>query len=442
MYLILGALAGVVAALYIRAIYQMRDIFHALKAPGWLQPAIAGGVIGVVGIFLPQIFGVGYDTIGQILGGTALPMGLLLALLAAKLLMTAVSVGGGFPGGVFAPALFLGAALGAAYGTIAQRLLPGMTLATPAFAMVGMAAVLAGTVHAPLTAIILLFEMTNDYRIILPLMFAVVVSLVVSQRLQRDSVYTLGLARKGIRLQRGRDVEVLDTITVGEVMQRDMRTLRESEPLSAAVEVFAQTRHHGLPVTSDAGELVGVLTVQDIERIHLEGDKAITIGAACTHDVLTAFPDETIGAALRRMSARDIGRLPVVARDNRRQLVGVLRRTDLVRAYDIALTRRITLRHTAQQVRLGAFTGAQVVEQIVEPHAVCVSKRVSEVKWPRDCVLASVRRGGQMIIPHGDTVLRTGDVLVAVVEGTASEELQHLSTRGKDRWDLKPSVIT
>jgi CIC family chloride channel protein len=120
--------------------------------------------------------------------------------------------------------------------------------------------------------------------------------------------------------------------------------------------------------------------------------------------------------------------LPVVARDNRRQLLGVLRRTDLVRAYDIALTRRTTMRHTAQQVRLGTFSGAHIIELTIEPEALCVNRRVSEVKWPRDCVLASVRRGRQVILPHGDTVLYTGDVLVAVVEGTARKELTRLCT--------------
>ena len=279
----------------------------------------------------------GYSTIEQILNGQTFSLGLLIALLIAKLILTPVSIGGGFPGGVFAPSLFLGATLGAAFGSIVQLAIPGYPIVPAAFAMVGMAAVLAGAVHAPLTAIILLFEMTNDYRIILPLMFAVVVSLIVSQRLQHDSVYALGLARKGIRLQRGRDVEVLDTITVSEVMQTETDTLLESDPVSVAAEFFAQTRHHGLPVVDARGELCGILTVQDVERVQANGDSPITIGQACTREVLTAFPDETIGTALRRMSTRDIGRLPVVARDNRRQLLGVLRRTDLVRAYDIAL---------------------------------------------------------------------------------------------------------
>ncbi len=430
LYMLLGLLAGLTSAMYIRAIYRAHDIFHDVHAPAWVKPAIAGALVGVVGIFLPQIFGIGYSTIEQILGGAALPIGLLLALLVAKLLMTAVSVGGGFPGGLFAPALFLGATLGAALGSIVQAVIPGYSAEPAAFAMVGMAAVLAGTVHAPLTAIILLFEMTNDYRIILPLMLAVAISLLVSQRVQRDSVYTLALARKGIRLQRGRDVEVLDTITVAEIMRTDLETLLDSDPLSVAVDVFMKTRHHGLPVVDLAGDLVGILTMQDVERVQANEQKARTIGEACTRDLLIAYPDETIGVALRRMGARDIGRLPVVARDNRRQLIGTLRRTDLVRAYDLALTRRATLRHSAQQVRLGAFTGAQVIELTIAPEAACANKRVSEVVWPRDCVLASVQRGQHTLIPHGDTVLRAGDVLVAVFEGTADGELQRLSVAG------------
>jgi len=277
-----------------------------------------------------------------------------------------------------------------------------------------------------LTAIILLFEMTNDYHIILPLMFAVIVSLLVSQRLQHDSVYELGLARKGVRLQRGRDVEVLDTLAVSEVMQTETSTLLESEPLSVATEVFAQTHHHGLPVVNESGELIGILTVQDIDRAQNEGQALHTIGEVCTRELLTAFPDETIGAALRRMSTRDIGRLPVVARDNRRKLLGVLRRTDLARAYDIALTRRTEQRHSAQQVRLGTFTSAQVIELAISPQAACANQRVSAIAWPRECVLASVRRGRQVLIPHGDTLLRPGDVLAIVAEDSAREELQRL----------------
>jgi CIC family chloride channel protein len=308
-----------------------------------------------------------------------------------------------------------------------QQLFPALNLAPPAFAMVGMAAVLAGAVHAPLTATILLFEMTNDYHIILPLMFAVAVSLLLSQRLQRDSVYTHGLARKGIRIERGRDVDVLEALTVSEVMQAETATLRDADRLSSAAEVFMRTRHHGLPVVNAADELVGILTVQDLERIETNGDVTrLTVGDVCTRELLVAYPDETLGSALRRMGPRDIGRLPVVERSNSRHLLGVLRRTDLVRAYDIALTRRAAMRHRAQQVRLGALSSVQVEEVVIEVNAPCADRRVSEVKWPRDSVIATLRRGQRVIIPHGDTILKAGDVLVVAAEGEARDVVRQL----------------
>lgn len=428
LYLGLGLLAGPLAAAYIGALYTARDLFGRWRSPAWLKPAAAGLVVGVVGIWLPQVFGVGYETIDAIFNGPQMPATLLLVLLAAKLLLTAVSIGGGFPGGVFAPSLFLGATLGAAYGLVLERFFPLLLIAPPAYAMVGMAAVLAAAVHAPLTAIILLFEMTRDYRIILPLMFAVIVAMLLSQALRRDSVYTLSLTRKGLRLERGRDVEVLEGITVGEVMESHGRVLHEGDTLEAAAEIFAQTRHHGLPVVDADGHLVGVMTVQDLERAQTAAASTPkTVGQACTRDLLVAYPDESIGAVLRRMGRRDVGRLPVVARDDPRRLLGVLRRVDLVRAYDIALTRRAALRHRAHRTRLDASTGDLRVEEIeIRPGTACDRRRVSEVAWPRAAVIASVRRGGELLIPHGDTQLQAGDVVVAVADDDAAAELRRL----------------
>ncbi len=419
LYLGLGLLAGPVAALYVRLLYISQDAFHAWHAPEWIKPAIAGVLVGIVGIFLPQVFGVGYSTIEEILKGGLLTFGLMAALTIGKLICTPLSIGGGFPGGVFAPSLFIGATLGGAYGTVAQYLFPSLQIAPPAYAMVGMAAVLAGSVHAPLTAVLLLFEMTNDYRIILPLMFAVTVSLVLSQSFQSESVYTLGLKRKGVNIERGRDVEVLQSITVGEVMQTEIVTLHDTDTINAASDILLHLRSHGLPVVNSAGELCGIFTVQDIERANSEGNQQYSVGEICTHEVLVTYTDETLATALRRMSVRDIGRLPVVAHDNPRHIVGLLRRIDIIRAYDVALTRRAALRHRAHQVRLGAVGGVSVEEIAVEEQSLCVGQRVSEIAWPHDCVIATVRRGTRLLIPRGDTVLQAGDVLAVVAEGDA-----------------------
>jgi CIC family chloride channel protein len=429
LYLILGLIAGPIAALYVRGLYQAQDLFHHLiDLPKWAKTILAGLAVGLAGIFLPQLFGVGYGTIEKVLASSNFGFWLLAALMIGKLVITPICIAGGFPGGVFAPALFIGAMLGGAFGVAAQHLLPGLQLTPPAFAMVGMAAVLAGSVHAPLTAVLLLFEMTNDYRIILPLMFAVVVSLVIAQSLERDSVYTLGLARKGIRLERGRDIEVLETIKVSEVMETGSDTLRDVNTLAEASQIFNSSRHHGMPVLNEQGKLVGVFTLQDLDATQVGTWSQRTVGEACTRDLLVTYPDETIGSALRLMGGRDLGRLPVVARDDPSQLVGILRRSDLVRAYELALTKRATMRHRAQQVRLGAVNlGSISVQEIeVEKGAVCTGKRIVDINWPPESIVASLRRGRIVRIPHGETVLKPGDVLMVVAEGDAMEGIQKI----------------
>jgi CIC family chloride channel protein len=412
-------------------LYLAQDIFHQrVTVPRWLKPAIAGLIVGLVGIFLPQVLGVGYETIDYILNGEIVSFWLLVSILIAKLVLTPVSIGGGFLGGVFAPSLFIGSALGAAYAVGLNLFLPGLSIIPGAFAMVGMAAVLAGSVHAPLTAVILLFEMTNDYRIILPVMFAVVVSMVISQRFVKDSIYTLGLARKGIRLERGKVVDVLETLTVANVMQPPPMVLSESDSIDEVSRVFAETRHHGLPVLNERGELTGIITTQDLSRAQEGNSSKLRVAEICTHEIIHVYPDESIGQALRRMGGRDIGRLPVVSRSDPRQMVGWLRRSDLLRAYDVALTERASRRHRIQQVRLGVVNEERVKisEYVIESGSYCEGKKVKEVDWPTDCLIASLRRGRHVIIPHGDTHLEVGDTLVILTENEADTLVARLFT--------------
>ncbi len=419
LYLLLGLLAGPVAAAYVRLLYRIQDLFGGWRVPRALKTATAGAILGLVGVFLPQVFGVGYETISDVLNRNSLGLTLLLALLATKMILTPVSIGGGFFGGVFAPSLFIGAMLGGAFGQMAARLFPALGIVPAAFALVGMAAVLAGAVHAPLTAILLLFEMTRDYRIILPLMFSVAVSLLISQRIEHDSVYGLGLARHGIRLDRGRDVNVLAALTVAEVMDTDFPTLRETTPLEQAADLMARTRRQGLPVLGADGRLVGMFTIQD-----LQSGGGTTVGEACSRDVEVAYPDESLHVALERMSRLDVGRLPVVERADPRRVAGLLRRSDVIRAYDLALKRRAAQRHREAALRLDAFTPprVEVLELEVAPGAPADGRRLSELSLPPGCVVASLRRGRKVIVPRGRTMLHAGDMLIVTVEGGEGEE--------------------
>lgn len=425
LYLGLGLVAGPTAALYVRLLYKMQDFFNNWHIPSWVKPAVAGAAVGLVGILMPEIFGDGYDTISAILNRDTFTLWLLALMLVAKLILTPVSIGGGFYGGVFAPSLFLGATLGAVFGSAAAMVFPSLNIEPAAFALVGMAAVLAGAVHAPLTAAMLLFEMTADYHIILPLMFSVAVSMLTSQRIERDSIYAMGLARHGIRLDRGKDVEVLSTITVSEVMRLNPETLTEDMSLQQASDVLAVNRRQGMAVENAHKELVGMLTLQDIDRALEQGSGNSTVGEVCTRDLITTFPEETLAAASQRMSQRDLGRLPVVAPDDPHKLVGILRRVDVIHAYSVALTRRTTQRHMEQAARLDAYTppSVEVTEIAIEAGSLVDGKRMREIPFPGECVVASLQRRQKVFIPRGNTLLLSGDVLVVVAASAARDEV-------------------
>jgi len=431
-YLVLGLAAGAVSIAYIRLLDLAHGWFPRLHLPRWLHPAAAGLVVGAVGLALPGVLGVGYGSIEAILNGEQFGLGLLLALLLAKLVLTPLSIGAGFQGGVFAPALFLGACLGALVGTLGDTLLPGLNLHPAAFAMVGMAAVLAGATHAPLTAVLLLFEMTNDYRIILPLMGTVAVSFLIARLGAGGSVYTLGLLRKGVRLDRGREVEILEGVTVGEVMERAPQTLRAGMSLQQAFTQLQAARQHGQAVLNADGELFGVLALEDIERASAQSEnERATVGSICTRRPVLAYADEPLSRAVRRMSNADVGRLPVVERGQPSRLVGMLRRMDVVRAYNLALTRRAADRHAVGTRRLDAFTGLTVSSFVVQPGSPCDGRSLAEIVWPNSGLVASIRRGAEHIVPHGSTLLQPGDEIAVVHEESARAEIERLCASPK-----------
>lgn len=414
-YLILGLLTGCLSAAYIYFLDKAKVIYSGIKIPRWAKTVLAGLIVGCIGFLLPQALGVGYESIEMVLGNSTTTIGLLLLIMLAKLVLTPVSVQGGFQGGVFAPSLVMGSMLGGAYGMVVTKLFPSFIFARPSFAMVGMAAVLAGAVRAPLTAILLLFEMTNDYRIILPLMLTVVVSVWVSSRFEPESVYTLPLSRRGIRLHAGRNVEVLESITVGEVMEKDFPVLKQNDDLQSAIDHFWSSHLHGLPVIDDNDELQGILTLRDTENIQSQdSDRTITVKGLCTSALVTATPDETIGSALRRMAARDIGQLPVVEYPGSRKMVGLLTRADLAKAYEAALARLASARYRAQRLKISANTNVEIEEMRVEPDSACANREMRAIQWPSDCLIASILRGARMIVPRGETVVQPGDILLTV----------------------------
>ena len=363
LYLGLGLFASLVSIAYVQSLKWAQDCFKGQiprfdwlgKLPRETHPIIGGLLVGLVALQLPQILGIGYETIEAMLRDVEFPLGLLLALLVVKLLVTAVSLGSGLVGGIFAPAMFLGATLGAAYGKVLPVVLPWFAssiAAPPAYAMVGMAAVLAATVNAPLTSILLLFEMTRDYRIVLPLMAAVGLSAWIVEQLNHHPEG--GSKLKQIESDPEQDgvQKVLKVMLVGEAMQQNFTVLPQSLPLlQAGLALMERHLHSALIVDADE-HLVGIVTLQDINRTiaRLEQTQAKvylldqslmtqTLSEICANEILCAYPDELVHEALDRMATRGLHQLPVVARENPRQLLGLLSQEDVTLACDLALTR-------------------------------------------------------------------------------------------------------
>jgi len=415
LYAVLGLAAAGVAWLFVTVLYWAEDRFDGLRFPDALKPALGAIPLGFVGLAIPQALGTGFVHIEEAVSGGLFAQ-IMLVLAFGKILTTSLTLGSGNSGGVFAPALFMGAMFGGAFGKVAHALFPAITASSGAYALVGMSAVFAAAAHAPITAVLIVFEMSRDCRLILPLMLATVLATLLSEHLRRDSIYTLKLSRRGIHLERGHDIDVMQGIEVGEAMTTRFDTVPADMPLTDLARTFRESHHHGFPVVDANGDLVGVVTIQDLERAASRGDALrLTAGDVATRSLLVAYPDEPLWAALKRMGARDIGRLPVVSRDNPKKLVGLIRRADIIKAYNTAIIRRMELQQRTERLRLGKLTGTDFLELEVSPDSPMVGKPLRDLQLPHECVLVSVRRGRKLIIPHGDTVLQPGDRITAFV---------------------------
>ncbi len=428
----LGLLSALLALLFIRMLYWLEDLFDDWKqAPEWLKPAIGMVLTAVVGLFFPQVLGPGLHFIGEVIAANVpLAVGTLLLLAFMKLVATSFTLGAGNSGGVFAPALFSGAALGGALGLVLQRALPGLDINPGAYALVGMAATFAGAARAPMTAILIVFEMSNDYRLILPLMFATVISTFVAQILLPESIYTLKLARRGIVLRHGREVDVMESVTVAEAMDPHPETVPEDMPIALLGKAFAEAHVHGFPVVDAQGRLVGIVSLGDYQRALRNPDnKSLRVRDIMTREVIVAYPDETLWQVMRKMGLRDVSRLPVVSRDDPTRLVGIIRRRDIISAYNVALARREEERQRREAMARAQDEGLEFVQVTLPRSAWAVNKYVRELKLPQECLLVSVRRGRKVWFPHGDTLLQAGDRLTVYTH--------HGNAARVERWLLQ-----
>lgn len=336
LYALLGVLAALVAVAFARMLYRTEDMFMRVKLQEYLKPGLGGLGVGVIGFLLPHVLGVGFESIELALQNV-LSLKILLALLFLKTVATCLSLGSGGSGGVFAPLLFIGAVLGGSFGHGVNQLMPAITALPGAYALVGMAGVFAGAAKAPMTAVLVIFEMTRDYSIILPVMLTAVVSTILTGRLQRESVYTLKLARKGVDIDQPRDAGVLGFIRIAQAMTpvAQLVTVRPETSFDQIAKLFRDSHSHGFAVLDSQDRLQGIVALSDLERAIERGQTAGRVLDIATTDLVAAFPDDPLEEAVQKMGEYDVSRIPVVDPSNPERLLGMMHRANVIRAYTL-----------------------------------------------------------------------------------------------------------
>jgi CIC family chloride channel protein len=459
LYAFLGLLAALVGVLFIRMLYYAEDVFERLAMPEWLKPATGALLLGILaysypylgtisyisaGITtpslpisenFPHIFGSGFLFLEEVLQGRA-PFLLLFLLVFLKPLATSFTLGSGNSGGVFAPSLFTGAMLGGSFGYLVMHLFPNLTIEIGAYALVGMAAVFSAAARAPLTSMLIVFEMSNDYRLILPLMASGMVASTFAHWLHSDSIYSLKLTKRGIHFEQGRDMDIMQTVQVEEVMNKSPITIHRDQSVADLFAAFQETHLGGFPVIGNNRELYGIVTMQDMERTIDDMErtlkrkdvnlKDLKVWDVATPEPVTAYPDEPIWTAIRRMAPRDLARLPVVSRSNPKEFVGIISRSDIVRAYNVGLMRKQNEQLNQDRSILRKVTGLEFIEIKVDSNCEGTGIQLADISLPPNTKFVSILRYGTVLVPDGKTKILPGDVITVLCSSDQIESVKKM----------------
>jgi chloride channel protein, CIC family len=344
LYVLLGIVCAFTAVCFIKVLYAVEDFFDQLWFPEYLKAGLGGLCLGGLTLFYPQILGVGFGVIELALL-QQLPWMIMFTLLFFKIAATSLSLGSGGSGGIFAPCLFMGAMAGGFFGTIVHTLLPGVTAPMSAYGTVGMGAVVGAAIHGPFTAILMLFEMTGDIAIILPVTIACLTSSLVIGKLTRESIYTLKLLRRGVDIREGREVNILKSILVRDVMNPNVETVPEGLTLSEIVQKVSTSKYNNFPVMDRAGKLTGILYYDDYrDAINARNpDDPVTAGDLATRMNTLISTEDNLYVALELMMHRDVSILPIVTSTEDHLLKGILTHEDIFSAYKVGARKRALL---------------------------------------------------------------------------------------------------
>ena len=432
LYVVLGILAAGAGILFIRSLYGADDIANRLWAgrPEWLRPVVGGLPLGVILLVLPQLYGVGYPPMETAVSG-GFSIGLVLLLLGGKIVATSLTMAIGGSGGVFAPSLFIGGMLGTGFGVVLDQLAPGLVGPPGAYALVGMGAVFAAAARAPITSVLIIFELTGDYQIILPLMLAVAVAAGLSTVLSRDTIYTLKLRRRGIDIMRTPATDAMELITVREAMQPIPPPIPAGDLIRGFIDRFVGAGHEALPVVDETGAYRGIVTAQQVEGHMRDNDMEATAGSLARL-LPTLAPDESLEGALTRLMGQESSGLPVVTREDA-QVVGWLTHRDVLRAYadrlglgHLTAPRTATAPPASRPALPGALRDYRLVDLEAGDGGMPAGQPIGELPWPAFCLPITVRRGDHSFRPGSGTVIEPGDVVTVLAANDLADSVLDL----------------
>jgi len=375
------------------------------------------------------MYGVGYPVLEAGIRGHY-SGGFLMVLLVGKLVAVSLTIAIGGSGGVFAPSLFIGAMFGTGYGQLVHGLFPGSTANPGAYGLVGMGAVFAAAARAPITAVIIIFELTGDYAIILPLMFAVVLSSGLSTLLSRDSIYTLKLRRRGIEIMRGRSANLMQLLRVSDAMDAVPEGVSPDTPLDQLIERLVRDRRESVPVFGDDGRFHGVVQLAEVEAAMR--DNALDASAKdLAREVTAARPEQTLEAVLGLLAQSDGAGVPVMDTGGE-HVIGWLTHRDMLQAYSRRVADSVSRAQgdgaSGRASVLPGLRGYRVVDLVLEQAGAPVGCMVREVPWPPSSLLLAIKHGEEVVVPDGSARLEKGDRLTVLVPAADADRLADILT--------------
>ncbi len=341
-YAVLGIVCGLVGIVYVKGFYGIRAYFQSLRMPRFLKPALGGLLVGIIGMFLPQVLGMGYGWLQIAMSGNfvLLPIILIPVIIVAKIVATSLTVGSGGSGGVFAPALMIGGLLGASLWILLNGLLPNFSPVIAAFVIVGMMAFFGGVGKVPVAVILMVSEMTGGFTLLVPSMIATTIAYVITGKI---TIYRSQVqSRTESPAHRGEySIPLLQKLFVKDGMTKKVITTTPNTPISEIAELLAKNGIKGMPVVDDAGRLVGMVTLTDVLQIDPDQRATTKVGSVMTRELITTIPDESLYTAFDKMTSNQIGRLPVVEPGDSTKLIGIIAREDVWRVYNIEIMSKL-----------------------------------------------------------------------------------------------------